>query len=570
MRRALVVLLSAGLAAPAQQPLAPKQAPPDPNFSRLYPNTDIKRFLDGYVAAYPEWVKLESLGKASKGEDIWLVTVTNPKTGADKEKPAMLVEAAIHANEIQGSEICVYVLDFVLKNYGKLSRVTELLDRATLYIVPMVSPDSRARWFEGPSNPNFPRTVWVSIDDDRDGKSDEDGYEDLNGDGEITQMRKKVALGQGRFKLDPKDARNLLQCPADELCDYQLLGTEGIDNDNDGLVNEDPIGYVDPNRSWGAGFQPRYVQQGAPDYPLQIPETRAIAEFLRTHDNVGAAQDFHNTGGYILRGPGAKSQRPYPAGDVRAMDLIGKEGEKMLPGYRYGTAFGLLYDAYASTDDHMYLRHGAITFTNELHRGLQADTDKNGQVSAEESLKFNDTIAVGRQYIDWRPHKHPQYGDIEIGGYRHDTGRMPEPFDILSDCHRNAAFVLFHAHHLPRLAVQSATVSKIDGDLYRIQIPVVNDRAIPSMTEIARQNKLTRPDIATVVGGKVIASGIVRDPYLHKVDYQSNRPDRLMVYGVRGYSSELLEFLVENPSRELTFTYDSVKGGKVTAKIPVR
>jgi hypothetical protein len=42
---------------------------------------------------------------------------------------------------------------------------------------------------------------------------------------------------------------------------------EGIDNDRDGLVNEDLIGTYDPNRDWGWNWQPNYVQNGALFYP---------------------------------------------------------------------------------------------------------------------------------------------------------------------------------------------------------------------------------------------------------------------------------------------------------------
>jgi hypothetical protein len=34
-----------------------------------------------------------------------------------------------------------------------------------------------------------------------------------------------------------------------------MLGYEGIDNDRDGLVNEDLIGTYDPNRDWGWNWQ---------------------------------------------------------------------------------------------------------------------------------------------------------------------------------------------------------------------------------------------------------------------------------------------------------------------------
>ena len=116
----------------------------------------------------------------------------------------MYVDGAIHANEIQGTETTLYVIDYLLRNYGRLDPVTELLDRGVFYFVPMVNPDSRAKWFDEPSTASFPRTVPIHIDDDRDGRVDEDGYDDLDGDGEITQMRKRVPLGEGGLSPPPE------------------------------------------------------------------------------------------------------------------------------------------------------------------------------------------------------------------------------------------------------------------------------------------------------------------------------------------------------------------------------
>jgi hypothetical protein len=58
----------------------------------------------------------------------------------------------------------------------------------------------------------------------------------------------------------------------------------------------------------------------------------------------------------------------------------------------------------------------------------------------------------------------------------------------------------------------------------------------------------------------VLASGIVRDPWMDRIDYQIHRPERLLVNGVRGFSTEILFFLVEGRG-EMTIRYDSVKGG---------
>ena len=54
---------------------------------------------------------------------------------------------------------------------------------------------------------------------------------------------------------------------------------EGIDNDGDGQVNEDPPGGYDMNRNWPADWQPDHVQAGAGDFPLSLARDQiAVAD----------------------------------------------------------------------------------------------------------------------------------------------------------------------------------------------------------------------------------------------------------------------------------------------------
>jgi hypothetical protein len=564
----LAMLLCVAGAASAGEPLKPATKAPKPRFNRLYDYDEVSKLLDGYARSFPGWVRKTSLGKSAEGRDLWLVTVTNPKSGPELGKPAMYVDANTHANEVQGTETALYLLDFMLTRYGKLKRVTELLDRAVFYFVPMVNPDGRARWFSQPSTAHFPRTVVAPRDDDRDGLADEDGYDDLDGDGVITRMRKKVPLGEGRYTVDPKDPRVLRRVKPGEKGDYVALGWEGIDNDGDGRVNEDPLGYVDPNRTWGYDFQPRYVQRGASDYPLQIPETRAIARWALTRPNLAAAQSFHNAGKMILRGPGSEHVPKYPRADVRVYDVIAKEGERLLPGYRSMVIWKDLYSAHATTVDHLYMLHGAIAFTNELY-SAPTDLDGDKKSDSKERMKFNDLLTLGRQFVTYKPYKHPQYGQIEIGGYRNDVGRVPEGWLLESECHRNAAFVLYHARQLPKLEIARVKVRKQGQDLWRLDVTLRNERAIPSVTEIARANRLHRMDQATLTGAKVIASGIVTDVHRDQIKLQRHRPQRLSVAGVPGRGVRRLFFLVSGKG-EVTLRYESLKGGRLQERIRLR
>ena len=250
---AAAVALVAGLTA---GPAAAKQKPQF-HWDHYFDQDEVTDVLKTLHKAYPDLTELETIGKSAEGNDIWALTVTNERNGDDLGKPAIYVDGAIHGNEIQATEVCLYTAWQLLDKYGEWDRVTELVDRVVFYIIPTVNVDSRTRFFSDPGNYNIGRSARMPHDDDHDGLVDEDAPEDIDGDGMITQMR--IADPFGRHRSDPEDARVMVRVKPGEQGEWTLLGTEGIDNDGDGRVNEDGPGYVDMNRSFGFTWQPRYV-----------------------------------------------------------------------------------------------------------------------------------------------------------------------------------------------------------------------------------------------------------------------------------------------------------------------
>lgn len=125
MRLRLLVaasLLATTFAVPshAAQPLQPVGRAPEPRFDRLHDVEEVAQLLKDFHAAYPTWTRLESVGKSLEGRDLWLLTIRSPDTAdeaAELGKPAMYLDGNTHANEVQGTEACLYTIDFVLKNY---------------------------------------------------------------------------------------------------------------------------------------------------------------------------------------------------------------------------------------------------------------------------------------------------------------------------------------------------------------------------------------------------------------------------------------------------------------------
>ncbi len=478
-------------------------------FNRFYDHAEIGEILHRLESAWPRFMKLASIGKSVEGREMWLMTVNNPETGPEDKKAAIYIDANVHGNEVQGAEVCLYTLWYLMENYGKLDDVTKLVDERVFYVLPSVNPDGRDYWFHQANTSSSSRSGVSPIDSDRDGLLDEDPPNDLDGDGSITQMRKKVEHG-GTHKLDPDDDRFLVRVKPGEEGDYILLGSEGIDDDGDGRVNEDGPGGYDMNRSDPSDWQPNYIQFGAGPYPLYWPETRAIANFLLGHPNIAAVQSYHNSGGMILRGPGAASVPEYPRADLAVYDELGRKGERMLPFYRYMIIHKDLYTVHGGFVNFAAEGLGIVSFTNELWASPQAfgGVDR----KPDDRKTFNDLIMQGAFYKKWTPYEHPEFGSIEIGGWNKWSSRVPPPFMLEELCHRNMAFTFLHAKSMPKPEWGRTSVTDLGSGVRRIRVEIKNPRLIPTRTALAAAKHIGLPDRLSIEGGaglRVVAAGFV-------------------------------------------------------------
>lgn len=554
------------------------------SFDHFYDHAELTKALKALEKANPQLMKIISLGKSHQRRDIWAVILNNPKTGPAEHKPGFYIDGNIHGNEIQGTEVALYAIWYLLKNYGKTELATRLLDEKAFYSIPTMNPDSRDYFI---NKAEAYRTGLIPYDSDRDGVADEDGSEDLDGDGFITQMRKKDP--NGRYKAHPDDPRVMIPVRPGEKGEYTLLGDEGIDNDGDGRINEDGLGGYDMNRNYGFNWQPNYVQRGAGEYPFCFPETKATRDFLLAHPNIMGGQNFHNTGGMILRGPGAKNLGEYPVADKKVYDYIGKKGEKIIPGYNYLIVYKDLYTVYGGSIDFLYSVLGIYTFTNELDMSPTFSFPMGGEERDEqeedeelrrmrslaerlEEMTYHDLVLLGEQFSDWTPYKHPLYGDIEIGGVKIYGTRVPPLFQLADTCHRNAAFCFFHADQLPRLAFDKLAVKKLERNLYQIDISVKNTRVTPSISAVAREKKLFRADRIKVEGKdvKLLASGRLTDRFRGITRKVKTREDFIWIEsGVPGFGKVDYRLLVKGKG-SIKIIYDSLKGGYLSKTVTLK
>ncbi|MCK7499760.1 MAG: hypothetical protein MZW92_62175 [Comamonadaceae bacterium] len=314
--------------------------------------------------AFPKFLKLESIGKSHDGRDLMLMTVNNPATGPGVGQ-GRHVHRGQHPRQRDPGRRGLPLHDLV--PHGELRphrRRHPPRRRARLLHHPDGQPRRAAVLHGGPRRQ---RPVGPRPGRRRQRRPLRRGPARRTSTATASSSRSaSTCPGRATTGSAGPNPDILEPVPYGETGDYILLGQEGVDNDGDGLVNEDGPGSYDGNRNWPSDWQPDYVQSGAMDYPFQLPEAKAVGDFLKAHPNIAGVQSYHNSGGMILRGPGAEAVGEYPMTDVRFYDELGRNGERILPFYRYIVLWSGLYTVHGGFIDYTNDGLGILSFSNEL------------------------------------------------------------------------------------------------------------------------------------------------------------------------------------------------------------
>jgi Zinc carboxypeptidase len=543
------------------------------SWDRFHDYKAVVELMQAMQKRWPEYISLAPIGKSVQGRTLWVMTVNDKKTGKHTDKPAMYVDANIHGNEVQGTEAALYMVWYMLRFAPRVPRLQKILSNRVFYIVPSVNPDGRDYWFHKANTASSSRGGQAPVDSDGDGLFDEDPPNDLNGDGNITMMRKKVPMGEGRYRLDPTDPRLMIRVGKGEKGDYNIVGSEGLDDDGDGRINEDGPGGYDPNRDWGSDWQPAWLQRGARPLPFGLPESRAVRDFLLAHPNVAGVQAYHNMGGMILRGPGSKHV-DYAAGDKRPYDILGKKGEELIPFYRYLVLWDDLYTVHGGFVDWTYMGLGILSFTNEMWTRTRLDQGRR-ELDRTATTKLARDLTFDSHLVPWKEFDHPLYGKVEIGGTVKNSGRIPPAFLIQEMLHRNSAFVLYQTEELPEVKVHKTTITSAGADLYYVDLVLENLRVTPTRTAQAAKHHIGRPDllVATGEGSKILSASRFYD------DYRKNQgtplpkeiqPNRIPINEGIGSNGKLrIRYLVQGKGT-MRLGYEAEKAKNLEFEIPIR
>ncbi|KYG72217.1 zinc carboxypeptidase [Roseivirga ehrenbergii] len=442
-------------------------------------------------------VKLESITKTDGGKDIWMLTLGK---GDVDSKPAMAVVGGVEGAHILGVEMAVRFAEGIVKDHSSV------LDHTTFYVFPNMSPDATEQYF---ASLKYERSGNAKqTDDDRDGKLNEDPFEDLNGDGIITWMRVEDATGD--WVTHPADSRVMIKAnkAEGEKGKYKIF-TEGMDNDKDGSFNEDGEGGIHFRKN--LTYEYPYFVAGAGEHSVSEKENRALLDLLYTKWNLYGVFTF---------GPGNNLSSPWrfnrAGASKRVVTSILSEDADLnkFISDAYNKTTGMK-NAPASGEQGgdflqwAYFHFGRLSLGTpgwwasaaKDEEGAVANKDKNQEVNF---LRWAAQENLNNYFVDWKEISHPDFPNqkVEVGGIAPFKMNNP-PMSMVADASKkNNDFIVELVGMQADVKLVNLKSEAVGKGMTRITVDVYNAGTLPTHTQMGTRSRWLMPIRVEVKLGK--------------------------------------------------------------------
>lgn len=456
----------------------------------------LTRQLRAWAEAFPEVVRLESLGQTPEGREIWRLTV-GPEP--ERVRPAVWVDGNMHSGEVSGSCVALTIAETVLRLHVEVdppvelpAHVFEFLRGVVFHVCPRMSPDGVERVLtEG----GFVRSVPRAVRGEREEPHWE--YADIDGDGVIRYMRVRDPAGE--FVESADHPGLMLPRRIQDPPPYYRVYREGWIRHWDGHTIPEPeylANTTDLNRNFPWDWAPEPEQVGAGAYPGSEPESRAVLDWASRHPELFAWLNLHTFGGVFIRPLGHQPDSKMNRSDLALYRQLAAWGEAIVG---YPTVSG--YEEFLYEPEKPL--HGDLVEYAYNHRGCLAEVcelwDLFARLDLPQPRPFVERYTAltrdhmcrlaewdrdenrGRIFRPWQAFAHPQLGDVEVGGPDPLVGLWNPPYEHLPElCRRMSEYWLRVAALLPRLVVESLRAEPAGADVTRVTAVVANHGYLPT------------------------------------------------------------------------------------------
>ncbi|MEC7519083.1 MAG: M14 family metallopeptidase [Myxococcota bacterium] len=480
--------------------------------------------LKSWADAFPELVRLESIGKSREGRELWLLTVG---PDPDQVRPAVWVDGNMHAGELAGSSVALAIAEEALALHlsppdpdpvpGPVRRAAQ---QVLFHVLPRMSPDGAeavldtgryVRSVPRDERPDRNRPRWVA--------------DDVDGDGECLAMRQLDPTGEW---VDHPEYPGVLvpRTVEDEGPFYKVYPEGHVEHwDGHSIPDADFLGdnHPDLNRNFPWEWSGEHAQHGAGSHPGSEPEAAAVIEQASRRPNLFAWLNLHTFGGVLIRPPGNQPDEDMDQKDLAVYRQVEHWAEE-LTGYPMVSGYEeFLYRpneiVRGALAEWAYVERGCLAWVTELWDIFaRLDMERPPRFVDYYSRMSREDIGAlaewdredngGRVFRAWRPFRHPQLGLVELGGVDPRVGLQNPSYEALPEiCAQHSQHLLRVAAMAPRVVVADIAQRRT-GDVTTLTAVVENRGYLPTHgVHAAKSHPFAEPLWADVIceGGVSLA-----------------------------------------------------------------
>jgi hypothetical protein len=433
-------------------------------------------------------VSLSTLTKTLGGNDIQVLKIG---TGDLDNKPALAVLGGVEGYHVLSVELALQFAERLV------SERKEVLEHTTFYVFPNMSPEAYAQYHDKLKYER--RGNAAEVDHDRDGRLNEDPYEDLNKDGMITQIRIESPLG--KYTTHPDDERVMIKVDTSSATAKRyMVYSEGIDNDKDGKFNEDLVEGIAFNKSFTFDF-PAF-EPLAGDYAVSQKESRALLDYLFEQWNIYAFVTFGpaNNLSSPLKYDTNKAKKRIVASPLENDVAINKIVSELYNQTISQKAF--MQDNMGTSGDFFqwaYFHFGRLSFSTPGWWVPEAEKDSTSTSKLKDTkesnfLKWAKQENIEDVFVNWEKIQHPDFKNqtVEVGGVKPFVMDNPPFSKVDSIAMEHTDFILKLVEHQPKLEFHNLKVENLSGGLKRISVDLLNNANLPTHSELGQRSRWLR------------------------------------------------------------------------------
>ena len=96
--------------------------------------------LETITAANPGICRMENAGYSVQGRELWVMKISD-NVNFDEDEPEFMYISTMHGDEPVGTEMCMYLINYLVDNYPEDPQVRYLIDETDIFIMPWMNPD---------------------------------------------------------------------------------------------------------------------------------------------------------------------------------------------------------------------------------------------------------------------------------------------------------------------------------------------------------------------------------------------------------------------------------------------